>query len=96
MDFTTRPDKKFSGNQRKKFMKKSISKSPETQQTPVFPQTLHRVRPNSGKPSARPLPKKRDNIFSQSRDTREDRSLRQMKNKHNSQTFFRDHGNSSR
>ena len=30
---------------------------------------------------------KRDNIFSKSRDTREDRSSRQMKTTHSSQTF---------
>jgi len=77
-------------------MKKTISKSPEKQQTPVFPQTLHRVRQKPGKPPALPLPQKRDNIFSKSRDIREDRSLRQMKNTHNSQTFFRDCENSSR
>jgi len=32
-------------------------------------------------------PQKRDNIFSQSRDTREDRDTRQMKTTHKSQTF---------
>jgi hypothetical protein len=30
---------------------------------------------------------KRDNIFSKSRDTREDRGARQMKTSHNAQTF---------
>ena len=56
-------------------------------QTAVFPQTLHRLRPNSedAGPSARPA--KRDNIFSKSRDTREDRGARQMKTSHNAQTF---------
>ena len=34
-----------------------------------------------------PKPPKRDNTFSQSRDTREDRGSRQMKTTHNSQTF---------
>ena len=39
--------------------------------------------------SAAPIPKppKRDNIFSKSRDTREDRGARQMKTAHSSQTF---------
>jgi hypothetical protein len=62
--------------------------------TPVFPKTLHRLRPNHK--AATPIPKaqKRDNIFSKSRDTREDRGLRQMKTSHNSQTFFRICGNS--
>ena len=32
-------------------------------------------------------PPKRDNTFSKSRDTREDRGLRQMKTTHSSQTF---------
>jgi hypothetical protein len=32
-------------------------------------------------------PKKRDNTFSKSRETREDRGARQMKTSHNSQTF---------
>jgi len=32
-------------------------------------------------------PQKRDNIFSQSRDTREDRGLRQMKTERGSQTI---------
>jgi hypothetical protein len=32
-------------------------------------------------------PKKRDNTFSKSRDTREDRGARQMKTSHSSQTF---------
>ncbi len=33
-------------------------------------------------------PQKRDNTFSQSRDTREERGSRQMKTSHNSQTFL--------
>jgi hypothetical protein len=32
-------------------------------------------------------PPKRDNTFSQSRDIREDRSLRQMKNQHSAKAF---------
>ena len=34
-----------------------------------------------------PKSKKRDNIFSKSRDTREDRGTREMKTSHNAQTF---------
>ena len=34
-----------------------------------------------------PKPQKRDNTFSKSRDTREDRGTRQMKTTHNSQTL---------
>ncbi len=55
-------------------------------QTPVFPQTLHQKRPDA-RTAASPKPAKRDNIFSKSRDTREDRGERQMKTSHNAQTF---------
>ena len=54
---------------------------------PVFPQLMHRVRPNG---SATKLPAKatkRDNTFSQSRDVREVRGERQMKTSHKAQTF---------
>jgi hypothetical protein len=68
-------------------MKASISKPAETTQKAVFPQTLHRVR-SRGK-EATPILKspKRANIFSKSRDTREDRGERQMKTTHSPQTF---------
>jgi hypothetical protein len=56
--------------------------------TPVFPKTPHSPRPVAEKTAATPKAKKRDNIFSKSRDTREDRGTREMKTKHNSQTFF--------
>jgi hypothetical protein len=59
----------------------------ETSQTPVFPQTLHRVRLRLGKTAPGPKSQKRDNIFSKSRDNREDRGSRQMKTSHNDQTF---------
>ena len=62
-------------------MKKHIAKI--VVETPVFPQTLHTLRPNP-KPAAKA--KMRDNIFSQSRDTREDRGMREMKTSHNDQT----------
>ena len=52
-------------------MKKSADKIAAAPQTPVFPKTLHRLRPNSKEATANPNPKKRDNIFSKSRDTRE-------------------------
>jgi hypothetical protein len=54
-------------------------------QTPVFPKTLHQFRPDP-KAAATPKPPKRDNIFSQSRDLREDRGIREMKTTHNDQT----------
>jgi hypothetical protein len=72
-------------------VKAAIPKPAETAQTPVFPQTLHRLRPKGDAvaKAAAPNPKsqKRDNTFSQSRDTREDRGSRQMKTSHNPQTF---------
>jgi hypothetical protein len=79
-------------------MKKANAKPGATPQTPVFPQTLHRLRPNAnataGAAASNLKPQKRDNIFSKSRDTREDRATRQIKTKHNSQTLFRACGNS--
>jgi len=68
-------------------MKASITKPAETPQTPVFQTVIH--KPGANPPKAAPSPKsqKRDNIFSQSRDTREDRGTREMKTTHNSQTF---------
>jgi hypothetical protein len=66
-------------------MKKPIASAAQISQTPIFPQTLHTVPPNST--AATTKPKKRDNIFSKSRDTREDRGTREMKTSHNDQTF---------
>jgi hypothetical protein len=65
-------------------MKASKTKLAATLQTPVFPQTHHRLRPDS---QAATPSQKRDNTFSQSRDTREDRGTREMKTTHNAQTF---------
>jgi hypothetical protein len=56
--------------------------------TPVFPKTSRRLRLNPEKAAANPKPEKRDNIFSKSRDTRENRGTREMKTKHNAQTLF--------
>ncbi len=60
-------------------------------EAPVFPQTLHRMRPDPAavarEAAPSPKSKKRPNIFSKSRDTREDRGERQMKTSHNPQTF---------
>jgi hypothetical protein len=55
---------------------------------PVFPKTLHRLRSTPKAAAKSPKSKKRDNIFSKSRDTREDRGSRQMKTKYNTQTLF--------
>lgn len=68
-------------------MSDPISKTPATAQTPVFPQTLHTLRPNHDKPMPNSKPKKRDNIFSQSSDLREDRGVREIKTSQNDQTF---------
>ena len=55
-------------------------------QTPVYPKTRHQFRPDP-KAAVIPKPAKRDNIFSQSRDTREDRGTREMKTSHNARSF---------
>ena len=60
-------------------------------QPPVFPKTLHRLRPNSETVTPSPKRPKRDDIYSKSRDLREDRGSRQMKTSHNPRTF--PHGN---
>ena len=57
-----------------------------TPSTPVF-QIAIRKRVAKPMVAASPKTTKRDNIFSKSRDTREDRGARQMKTSHNSQTF---------
>jgi|GEM_PF-770457 hypothetical protein len=68
-------------------MKTPTTKLVAKPQTSVFPQTLHELRPDQEKPMPNPKPKKRDNIFSKSRDLREDRGTREMKTSHNDQTF---------
>jgi hypothetical protein len=61
-----------------------ISKFAAIVQTPVYPKTLHQFRPT--KAAAIPKPAKRDNIFSKSRDLREDRGIREMKTTQNEQS----------
>ena len=56
-------------------------------ENPVFQKTRHRLRPSPKAAMPNPKPPKRDNTFSQSRDTHEDRGTRQVKTSHNSQTF---------
>ncbi len=70
-------------------MKTTARKLVEVLQTPVFPKTLHRLRPNSKTAAGKANSPKRDNIFSQSRDLREDRGTRQIKAKLSAQTLFR-------
>jgi hypothetical protein len=67
-------------------MKDHSNKLAAKSSPPVFPQTIHTVRPNQEKSMPTPKPKKRDNIFSKSRDVREDRGTREMKTSHNDQT----------
>lgn len=66
-------------------MKPSIPKPAAASRTAIFQKEPHRVRPIAK--AATPVKKKRDNIFSKSRDTREDRGSRQMKMSHNPQTL---------
>ena len=68
-------------------MKKTIAKSAKEPITPVFPKTFHQLRAKAAAAVLNAAPQKRDNIFSKSRDTREDRSARQMKTSRNAQTF---------
>ena len=79
-------------------MKAATDKPAVTPLTPVFPQMLHRLRPNADAVAraagSKPKSQKRDNTFSKSRDTREDRATRQIKTQRNSQTLFRACGNS--
>lgn len=68
-------------------MKTPITKPAEAPQTPAFQIS---VRQRAAKPQAAALgskTKKRDNIFSKSRDTYEDRGTREMKTSQNPQTF---------
>jgi hypothetical protein len=58
-----------------------------TLQAPVFPRTLHQLRPHHDQVMPNQKSKKRDNIFSKSRDLREERGTREMKTSHNDQTF---------
>jgi hypothetical protein len=68
-------------------MKASITKHEETPPSLVFQKTLHHVRTRGQEAAPNSKAPKRDNIFSKSRDTREDRGTRQAKTTHNSQTF---------
>jgi hypothetical protein len=68
-------------------MKAANPKLAEKPQPPVFHKTLHRLRANPNAAAASSKSEKRENTFSKSRDTREDRGERQMKTTHDSQTF---------
>jgi hypothetical protein len=68
-------------------MKRPTTKFAAMVQAPVFPKTMHQFRPVPDAGNPHPKPPKRDNIFSKSRDTHEDRGTREMKTSHNDQTF---------
>jgi len=68
-------------------MKIPTPKVADAKQTPVFPKAIHELRVNPGTVTPGAKPKKRDNIFSKSRDSREDRGERQMKTSQNAQTM---------
>ncbi|HZM03953.1 MAG TPA: hypothetical protein VFC44_13155 [Candidatus Saccharimonadales bacterium] len=68
-------------------MKASKKKAPSAPQTPVFPDVMHRVRTVTEKPQPSAKAAKRDNIFSKSHDTHEDRGVRQAKTSRNAQTL---------
>lgn len=55
--------------------------------TPAPKNSNSKLRVNRQAPAAAAKPEKRDNIFSKSRDTREDRGERQMKTTQSAQTF---------
>ena len=67
-------------------MKASITRLTETPEPPVFPIAIRKrvAKPPSATPS--PKAQRPDNIFSKSRDTREDRGVRQVKTSRNPQT----------
>ena len=67
-------------------MKKTVAKSAAKALPPVFPKTAHQFR-QVADVAAKPKPAKRENTFSKSRDTREDRGTREMKTSHNDQTI---------
>lgn len=69
--------------------KASLTEFVEPPRPPVFQKTLHRLRPNPKAATPGPKSQPRDNIFSKSRDPREDRGSRQMKTTHDSQALFR-------
>lgn len=66
-------------------MKKPGAKKVIVNTASMFPQTPHTLRAAAVAESAKG--KKRDNTFSQSRDTREDRGTREMKSSHNAQSL---------
>jgi hypothetical protein len=63
----------------------SVIQLAEPPEIPVFEISIRKRVAKASMPS--PRPEKRDNIFSKSRDTREDRGTRETKTSHNAQTL---------
>ncbi|MEI7728744.1 MAG: hypothetical protein WCO56_04200 [Verrucomicrobiota bacterium] len=72
-------------------MKTSIASKTETSPTPAFRTGIQKQAENLKAAIPKSKSPKRDNNFSQSRDTREDRGARQMKTTHNAQTLPHPH-----
>jgi hypothetical protein len=70
-----------------KYIKPSKAKAEAPPPPAVFPKEIHTLRASAPALPPGTKPKKRDNIFSQSRDNREDRGEREMKTSHNAQTM---------
>jgi hypothetical protein len=68
-------------------IKPRLTKLAATPQTPPYPKMPHRLRSSVKATVADSKPAKRENTFSKSRDTHEDRGTREMKTAHNAQTF---------
>ncbi len=72
------------------FPDRAFMKTAKRSEVPVFAQALHYIRQRTASKTVMPgKSKKRDNTFSKSRDTREDRGTRQAKTMHSSRTQSR-------
>ena len=67
-------------------MKNPITKFAAMRANAGFSENAASIAAQPRKSCRNPKPKKRDNIFSKSRDLREDRGTREMKTSHNDQT----------
>ena len=72
-----------------KHVKASPTKPARTSRTPVSKKSLRRLRLNLKAANSSPKSQKRDNIFSKSRDRRDDRDTRRMKTTRPSKLLFR-------
>ena len=74
-----------------KYTKPAQPNSHPTPETPVFPKEIHQTRPPVAVVLPHQKPAKRDNVFSQSKDIREDRDSRQIKNSQSNQSLPHGH-----